>query len=97
MSISAPKYSRFSQLVVESIILILFVSFPYEQLSMNENSTSDGNGGPMLPPARRPYKRISPQEWEEQKDQIRNLYIDQDQPMVEVAETMKDKYGFDAG
>jgi len=64
---------------------------------MNENTASDGRGGPMPPPARRPYKRISPQEWEEQKDQIRTLYIDQDQSIAEVAETMKYTYGFDAG
>ncbi|KAH6664268.1 hypothetical protein B0J14DRAFT_706689 [Halenospora varia] len=64
---------------------------------MNENSASGDHGSPMPPPARRQYKRISPQEWEEQKDQIRNLYISQDQSIVEVAENMKDKYGFDAG
>ncbi|KAE9373665.1 hypothetical protein N431DRAFT_338661 [Stipitochalara longipes BDJ] len=51
----------------------------------------------MPPPARRPYKRISPQEWDKQKDQIWTLYIDQDQSITEVAQNLKDKYGFDAG
>jgi hypothetical protein len=64
---------------------------------MNENGAKDHHGGPMPPPARRPYKRISPQEWEGQKAQIRAFYIDQDQSIAEVAENMRDKYGFEAG
>jgi hypothetical protein len=97
LSISTPKYPQLPQSVADSTILIFFVYFPYEELSMNENNANDGHGDPMPPPARRPYNRISLQEWEEQKSQIRTLYIDQDQSIVEVAENMKDKYGFNAG
>jgi len=51
----------------------------------------------MQPPSRRPYKRVSPQQWEQQKDRICELFIDQDKTHEEVIEIMKEHYGFDIG
>jgi hypothetical protein len=64
---------------------------------MNENNLNDHAEGPMPPPARRPYKRISSQDWEEQKIQIRNLYLDANLSISEVAKIMLEKYKFGAG
>jgi hypothetical protein len=65
---------------------------------MNANgNTNHSYDGQMQPPARRQYKRISPHQWEEQKERIRALYIEQEKPMAKVVEIMKDLYGFEAG
>jgi hypothetical protein len=53
--------------------------------------------GQMLPPSRRPYKRVTPQIWEQKKDQIRELYIVQDKTLKDVVRILKDRDGFDVG
>jgi len=65
---------------------------------MNDNPNTDNDlGGQMQPPSHRPYKRISSQQWEEQKGRIQTLYVDDDKPMAEVVQIMKDLHGFEAG
>jgi hypothetical protein len=53
--------------------------------------------GQMLPPSRRPYKRISSQQWEDQKDHIRELFIEQDKTHEDVVRILKESHGFDVG
>jgi hypothetical protein len=65
---------------------------------MNDNPNTDiGLGGQTQPLPRRPYKRISCQQWEKQKGRIQMLYMDDDKPMAEVVQIMKDHHGFEAG
>jgi hypothetical protein len=61
---------------------------------MAPDSTQQGQ---MLPPPRRPYKRISSKEWEDQKDCIRDLFIVQDKTHNDVVRILKESYGFDVG
>jgi Clr5 domain len=65
-------------------------------MSDNVNTEND-HVGQMQPPPCRQYKRISSQQWEEQKDRIRAFYIEQEKPMAEVVEIMKELHGFEAG
>jgi hypothetical protein len=51
----------------------------------------------MLPPPRRHYKRFTPQQWEEQKDRIRELWIVQDKKAGEVVRILKECHGFEVG
>lgn len=61
------------------------------------NAVDAAHGGQMQPPLRRPYKRISPTQWEDQKEHIRTLYIEQDRSMAEVVALMKTSHDFEAG
>jgi hypothetical protein len=51
----------------------------------------------MLPPPRRPYKRVTPQKWEQKKDQIRELFIVQGKTLKDIVRILKDSNGFDVG
>jgi Clr5 domain len=61
---------------------------------MDPASTQQGQ---MLPPSRRPYKRISSQQWEDQKDRIRELFIKQNRTYEDVVRILKESHDFDVG
>jgi hypothetical protein len=71
---------------------------PNYRRNMRDNlNTENDHSIQIQHPPRRPYKRISSQQWEEQKGRIQALYVEKDKPMAEVVQIMKDLHGFEAG
>ena len=52
---------------------------------------------PMPPPLRRPYKRVSTREWEQHKNRIRELFMDQGKTHKDVVDVLRESYSFDIG
>lgn len=48
-------------------------------------------------PPRRPYKRVSAREWEQHKDRIRELFIDQGNTHEDVVDILRENHDFDIG
>jgi hypothetical protein len=49
------------------------------------------------PPGRRPYKRFAPQVWNEHKDTIRKLFLEQGKTHEEVTTILKEHHSLDIG
>jgi hypothetical protein len=51
----------------------------------------------MLPPTRRPYRRITAEKWEEQRDHIHELFVEQKKTHMDVVRILKERHDFDIG
>ncbi|KAK2765373.1 hypothetical protein FQN54_008219 [Arachnomyces sp. PD_36] len=59
---------------------------------------SSSQQGQMLPPPRRPYKRIPRQEWERQKPHIQALYNrNESMKLKDILQVLKEQHDFDVG
>ncbi|KAE9973181.1 hypothetical protein EG328_004523 [Venturia inaequalis] len=63
----------------------------------NRNAVDAAYQGQKQPASRRTYKRISKKQWEDQKEHIRTLYVNERKEMAEVVTLMKTRHNFDAG
>ena len=63
--------------------------------NMDLASTQNDQMLPPRAPPRRPYKRVTPEIWEQKKDQIRELFMVQGKKLKDVVRILKDRDGFD--
>jgi hypothetical protein len=69
----------------------------FEEIRMSNMNPASTQRGQMLPPPRRPYRRITSQKWEEQKDHIHELFVEQQKTHMDVVRILKERHGFDVG